>query len=627
MGRPRRISVVPWLLFVPTLLLWIVPSPAASAEREIPVMIQTVPPISGVSFSLDGRTFVTDKHGLGLATVSSPGTYELKILTRKKKSDVSTRVFSLWSDHSTSPSHKVEVETFTFLQAGFDTRVPIGFSFVDEESNAVDALAVESVTLVDELGDVQTVDDDTARINQTRVVATDGGIRQQEITYVVKRATVHGVDAATEDQVPFALSTNPSPEIELQLHDVVVDISDALFGNPLASTLHVDYPEGRSASRRVGTSGTVNLGKLPPGQYRVIAAGSGFSSSASFTPTESPSVSLRLISYADLAAVALVLIAAAGALVVANRAGLGKKISISGFPRLALPRLDFLRSLLARPRSHGFFSHRVDALKMVQRTLATRQPRQRLHKATSLPFGTARRRDLKKHQRAAATTETSSTPKQSHPPLEDSTQVPRLRFAQVIEGYVDDRETALIDWNDWCASLPSSGEINHTIGSSDDGRIVVLIFGDSATALGDEGSKLSAQPFSHFKGPAIVYESERIDASLFGPWEDAGCVQLIHGRARHIDRLEGLTQEMLAEVRETCPDVLGHVMIHYEDNRFTEAIYFTSEEDARSEERNRSTRLEVLTRQWEELVDDLSFVGIEVAGRAARGADSGSSGH
>ncbi len=202
--------------------------------------------------------------------------------------------------------------------------------------------------------------------------------------------------------------------------------------------------------------------------------------------------------------------------------------------------------------------------------------------------------------------------------------MPTPQFAHLIEGYVDDQETAFADWRDWCASLPNSGQIDHTIGASDDGRMVVFIFGNSATApsLGLKDERTKQRPFSHFKEPAILYESERVDASLFGPWEDAGCVQLIHGRARHIDRLETLTQKMREEVRETCPDVLGHVMIHYEDNRFTEAIYFTSEEDALSAERNRSARLGALSRQWEELVDDLSFVGIEVAGRSGRRDDT-----
>ena len=77
----RRARSVASLVALTTFLWALVPGTRALAQgREIPFMVQTVPKLPGIRFSLNGHIFTSDKHGLTLTGVSNPETYQLEVL-------------------------------------------------------------------------------------------------------------------------------------------------------------------------------------------------------------------------------------------------------------------------------------------------------------------------------------------------------------------------------------------------------------------------------------------------------------------------------------------------------------------------------------------------------------------
>jgi hypothetical protein len=71
-----------------------------------------------------------------------------------------------------------------------------------------------------------------------------------------------------------------------------------------------------------------------------------------------------------------------------------------------------------------------------------------------------------------------------------------------------------------------------------------------------------------------------------GGSNDAGFVQIVQGRAKNPADLRHLTGEMEKQLREARPDILGITVAWHGDGGFTQAVYFTSEADARKQEKD-----------------------------------------
>lgn len=93
-----------------------------------------------------------------------------------------------------------------------------------------------------------------------------------------------------------------------------------------------------------------------------------------------------------------------------------------------------------------------------------------------------------------------------------------------------------------------------------------------------------AQTEGLFDGEATFRESSVVDLLLGGGSDDAGFVQVIQGTADR-DRLLAEQDALEDQLRRVRPDVLGGTMIWHDDGSFTQVVYFTSEAEARKNEK------------------------------------------
>ncbi|NYJ08576.1 hypothetical protein [Petropleomorpha daqingensis] len=164
-------------------------------------------------------------------------------------------------------------------------------------------------------------------------------------------------------------------------------------------------------------------------------------------------------------------------------------------------------------------------------------------------------------------------------------------FAQVIQGRTSDLEGIKRASDRWVAELApgATGWLGSTAGTTDDGRFVVVARFESAEAARRNSDRPEQgrwwEETSRSLEDVTFMDSEDVLVELAGDPAQAGFVQVMQGRVTDADRarkiMAELPPDLMAKYR---PDVLGSVMIGAPDGRWTQVVYFTSEEEARAAE-------------------------------------------
>jgi hypothetical protein len=165
-------------------------------------------------------------------------------------------------------------------------------------------------------------------------------------------------------------------------------------------------------------------------------------------------------------------------------------------------------------------------------------------------------------------------------------------FVQVIQGRTSDADGLRAAMDRWMEELAPGavGWLGSTGGVTDDGRAVLVARFESeedARRNSDrpEQGAWWAETERLFDGGATFLDSTDVVVDLQGDPDRAGFVQVIRGRTSDPERAKQLmTQdpEMWATFR---PDVLGSLAIGHDDGENTTVLWFTSEAEARENER------------------------------------------
>jgi hypothetical protein len=165
-------------------------------------------------------------------------------------------------------------------------------------------------------------------------------------------------------------------------------------------------------------------------------------------------------------------------------------------------------------------------------------------------------------------------------------------FVQVINGKVADAGAARAMGERWISELgaDASGWLGSTAGVTADGELVVLARFASAEAA-QRNSERPEQGAWWAEMEKLFVEEPRFadydDVLLVGGGgsDEAGFVQVMVGHTTDPDRERQLTQEFAEVGAAFRPDILGGVVGIHDDGTFTQAFYFTSEQDARQGEK------------------------------------------
>ena len=165
-------------------------------------------------------------------------------------------------------------------------------------------------------------------------------------------------------------------------------------------------------------------------------------------------------------------------------------------------------------------------------------------------------------------------------------------FVQVIEGHVADASQMHAALDRWNAELAPGavGWLGSTAGVAEDGRFLLLARFESEDAARRNSDRVEQGQWwsvtsKLFTDEPVFHNSSEVDVDLQGDPNDAGFVQVIRGRTSDPNRARELMSDDSPQWAEFRPDIIGSLGVGHEEGRYTMALYFTTEAEAREGER------------------------------------------
>lgn len=185
-------------------------------------------------------------------------------------------------------------------------------------------------------------------------------------------------------------------------------------------------------------------------------------------------------------------------------------------------------------------------------------------------------------------------------------------FVQVIQGKAKDPAGLKKQWERWDQEVRpgSTGYLGGTAGVTADGEFIALARFESEEAAransdSPEQGKWWEETSQYLEDP-MFHDCREVDLSNGGGSDDAGFVQVMQGKVTDVDKMRELDAQMTERMKDLRPDIIGSVTaIHPENGRYTTAIYFTSEAEARAKEKESeaSEDFQEMMNEWQAIAD------------------------
>jgi len=165
-------------------------------------------------------------------------------------------------------------------------------------------------------------------------------------------------------------------------------------------------------------------------------------------------------------------------------------------------------------------------------------------------------------------------------------------FIQVIQGKVADEAGLQRCMERWATELQPGAEgfLGTTAGIADDGTFVALARFESEDAARRNSERPEqgawwAETERCFDGEVSFMDCPDVTPWLAGGSDDAGFVQIMEGHSSNPARMLQLLTEGADRIHQARPEIIGGMFATYGNDGYVEAIYFTSEAQAREQEK------------------------------------------
>ena len=185
-------------------------------------------------------------------------------------------------------------------------------------------------------------------------------------------------------------------------------------------------------------------------------------------------------------------------------------------------------------------------------------------------------------------------------------------FVQVIQGKAKDAAGLKKQWERWDQEIrpKSTGYLGGTGGVTADGEFIALARFESEEAAkansdSPEQTKWWEETSQYIEDP-MFHDCREVTLSNGGGSDDAGFVQVMQGKTTDMEKARELDAQMEERMKDLRPDVLGSITaVHPENGRYTTAIYFTSEAEARAKEKEMqdSEEFKKTMAEWQAISD------------------------
>ncbi|SED59872.1 hypothetical protein [Rhodococcus koreensis] len=165
-------------------------------------------------------------------------------------------------------------------------------------------------------------------------------------------------------------------------------------------------------------------------------------------------------------------------------------------------------------------------------------------------------------------------------------------FIQVIQGKVADQPRLRECMDRWNEELQpgATGYLGSTAGTRGDGTYIALVRFDSEEAARRNSERPEqgtwwAETERCFDGPVTFMDCPDAMEWLGGGSDDAGFVQIMEGHTTDAHRLSELMAQAGDKLPGVRPEILGGTFAAAGDGGYVEAVYFTTEPEARAHEK------------------------------------------
>jgi len=304
---PRRVAAAALLAAALTAAV-----PAAAAAQSAPTLvIQTSPVVAGATFTLGGQSARTGPDGR--ARMAPASWVELRAKMKVTSPPVQARQRARFARWYGLPEFSHTPRRDYVVTAAFDLDYRISMSFVDLEHDPVDHGKVSSVEMKDATGVIHRFTGEQLTrpvwLWGTRVVSLQSGPFAKSIYYTVQSVIVGGANVVNQAQQRYEPVKDAALEVRLLFYSATFVGRDAVFGFPVGSAVRLRYPDGQRGRFPFDARHEAVVGSLPRGEYDATIEGPGLPVSAPVSITRPQRLTLKIVTWLDLA----VVMAAAGA--------------------------------------------------------------------------------------------------------------------------------------------------------------------------------------------------------------------------------------------------------------------------------------------------------------------------
>jgi len=191
-------------------------------------------------------------------------------------------------------------------------------------------------------------------------------------------------------------------------------------------------------------------------------------------------------------------------------------------------------------------------------------------------------------------------------------------FVQVIKGRAGDADGLRRQFDRWFDEVGSgaTGYLGTTGGVAPDGTAIILARFESEDAARSNSGRPEQDAWwnetaKYFDGDVVFRDCLEVETTQDGGSDSAGFVQVMQGRCKDKIRLAALEAEWMPRMTALRLDVIGSLRA-WDGDYFTEAIYFTSEAEARKGEAAMNEQPEGAADMGEytALVEDLTYIDL-----------------
>jgi hypothetical protein len=246
--------------------------------RPMLLTVETVPPLPGISVSLNEQVAVSDEQGFIRFELTELATYTLRVLLEPDTAlSPDTRIsFDRWNDAEFMPERTVEVRGDVHLQAGLKLSHLVSQNFIDLEGQPFHPSVITEFTLKSSSGTYYTFEDNAPRwLPASRIQRYRAGLSVTPLQYGVESVMINGTNAVNRYQQRFYLKPNDIWRIQLLLYSARIRAKDAFFGFSVGTGILLSFPDGDSTTLQFDPDKSLQTGLLARGEYKIKVVGVG----------------------------------------------------------------------------------------------------------------------------------------------------------------------------------------------------------------------------------------------------------------------------------------------------------------------------------------------------------------